>query len=90
MRTVALAFAAAALLATPAAAETAKLNVAGKTPEQVAKAVWDVAQKTCRDREVMITMIEAHRACVVSTYRTTLANSGNAQLAALADTLPSS
>jgi hypothetical protein len=89
-RTLALALAASALIAGPAAAETAKVKVSGKTPEQIAEAVWTAAQRTCLKREGMITMIEAHRACVVSTYRNTLASSGQPRLVALADVVPAS
>lgn len=90
MRTFALALAASALIAAPAAAGTAKVALEGKTPQEVSRAVWAAAQRACLKREVAITMIEAHRACVVATYKTTLANSGKPHLMALADTLPAS
>lgn len=90
MRTFALALAASALIAAPAAAGTAKVALDGKTPQEVSRAVWAAAQRACLKREVAITMIEAHRACVVATYKSTLANSGKPNLMALADTLPAS
>lgn len=90
MRTLALALAASALIAAPAAAGTAKVTLEGKTPQEVSRAVWAAAQRACLKREVAITMIEAHRACVVATYKSTLANSGKPNLMALADTLPAS
>lgn len=89
-RTIALALTASALIASTATAGTTKLSVAGKTPEQVAQAVWSVAQVSCRKEGVMISMLQAHRACVVATYRAALSRSENPQLAALANTIPSS
>jgi hypothetical protein len=90
IRTLAFALATSALIAAPAAAGTAKLNIAGKTPEQVAKAVWTAAQTTCRKEALFISVIEAHRVCVVSTYRAAMSRSSNPQLVALANTFPES
>jgi hypothetical protein len=90
IRTLALALTTSAMIAAPAVAGTATLNVAGKTPDQVAKAVWNAAQVTCRKEAVYVSVIEAHRACVVATYRSTMSRSSNPQLAALANTFPES
>jgi|JI10StandDraft_1071094.scaffolds.fasta_scaffold1423070_1 hypothetical protein len=90
IRTITIALTAAALLASPAAAGTTRLNIAGKTPQEVAQAVWAASQVTCRKEGVMITMIQAHRACVAATYRSTMSRSDNPQLAALANALPES
>ncbi|WP_430424628.1 hypothetical protein [Phenylobacterium sp.] len=90
MRTLALALAASALIAAPAAAGTAKVTLEGKTPQEVSRAVWAAAHRACLKREIAITVMEAHRACVVATYKSTLANSGKPNLMALADTLPAS
>ena len=90
IRTFAIALTTGALLAGSATAGTTRLNVTDKTPQQVAQAVWTAAQISCRKEGVMITMIQAHRACVVSTYRATMSRSTNPQLAALANTMPDS
>lgn len=84
IRTIALALTAGALIAGPAAAETAKVNIAGKSPEQAAKAIWAAANKACRSQDLSMTVVPAHRACVVKAYRQALASSGNPTLAALA------
>lgn len=89
-RTLALALAASALIAGPAAADTTRINVAGKSPEQIAKDVWAAAQRSCLKREGAITMIEAHRACVTATYREALAKSGDSKVAAVASMRPES
>lgn len=90
LRTFAIALTASALFASSATAGTAKLDITGKTPQQVSKAVWQAAQATCRTEGVTISLIEAHRACVVSTYRTAMSRSASPKLAALANTLPDS
>lgn len=89
-RTIALALTVSALIASTATAGTTKLSVSGKTPEQVAQAVWSAAQVSCRKEGVMITMLQAHRACVVATYQTSMSRAQNPQLAALANTIPGS
>lgn len=83
-RMIALALTASALIAGPAAAETAKVNLAGKTPDQIAQAVWAAAHKACRSQDPAVTIVSAHRACVAKTYRQALASSGVPALAALA------
>lgn len=90
IRTLAIALTAGALFAGSATAGTAKLNIAGKTPQQVSQAVWQAAQATCRTEGVMISLIQAHRACVVSTYRAVMSRSASPQVAALANKLPGS
>lgn len=90
IRTIAITLSASALLAAPATAGTTTINVAGKSPEQVAKAVWNAAQASCRKEAVFVSMVPAHRICVVNAYRAALARSGSAELAALANVTPKS
>ena len=65
-------------------------EAAGSQTDPSGQAVWAASQVTCRKEGVMITMIQAHRACVAATYRSTMSRSDNPQLAALANALPES
>jgi len=81
MTRIALLAAAAALIAAPAFAQSIHISTVGKSPEQVRAEVTAAATKLCGKETATATFqIEAMRACVAGTVRTTLAQSSDPQL----------
>ncbi len=85
MNRIAILAATAALIASSASAETIRVSTQGKTPEQVRADVFQAARKVCQDEVPGYAYrIDAARACISHTVRTTLAQSQDPSIVKLA------